>query len=190
MTTFVLTPGAPELPEREGDRPVTTRPSRELAFPHQQVTQTAPVDMQEQLFARAASLPGITVGDSGVSVPGARAFHLDPERAGGPKDAFQVGTEFAHIHPAGDGSLHLKLPPDVYDEVLEKGWGEPHPISGTMLVFGPRNRFELETVWQIVLASYRWALGEWPAPASRSAPPAPPARPAGRPAPGPEAAAS
>ena len=41
------------------------------------------------------------------------------------------------------------------------GWAT-HPISGTMLVFGPRDERELEIVWQIVLASYRFALGDWP----------------------------
>ena len=93
-------------------------------------------------------------------MPGAQAFHLDAELAVGPSAAFQCGTEFAHVHPAGDGSLHLTLPPLVYDEVIAKGWGEPHPISGTMLVFAPRDRYELEVVWQLVITSYRFALGE------------------------------
>ena len=157
---LVLLPSAPELPRREGDRPVTTRPSQSLPFPHQQVTQTAPVGLQDELAARAASLEAVSTGDSCVSVPGARAFRLREEHAKGPAQAFQCATEFAHLHPPGDGSLHMTLPPAVYHEVLAKGWGEPHPISGTMLVFGPRDRFELELVWQILLTSYRYALGD------------------------------
>ena len=150
--SFVLQPGNAELEPRRGDPPLTTRPNREQPFPHQQLTQT-----------------DLSTGDSCVSVPGARAFILDPTVAAGPAAAFLCETEFAHLHPPGDGSLHIALPPDVYRAVQTAGWGVPHPISGTMLIFGPRDRRDLEIVWQIVLASYRFALGEWP----ESAPPTP-----------------
>lgn len=153
----------PSLNPRAGEPPITTRPTHDLAFPHQQVTQTAPVELQDRLVARASTLPHVLVGGSCVSVPGSRAFRLSDEAASGPPAAFQCATEFAHVHPAGDGSLHLTLPPTVYAEVLDKGWGEPHPISGTMMLYGPRDRLELETVWQLLLASYRFALGPEPA---------------------------
>jgi hypothetical protein len=117
--------------------------------------------MQEQLFVRAQSLPGVTVGKSLVSVPGARAFHLDEALARGPAGAFQRGREFAHLHPAHDGSLHMTLPPSLYEEVLANGWGEPHPVSGTMMVWGPRNEEELEVIWSLVRASYAYATGEY-----------------------------
>jgi luciferase-like monooxygenase len=117
--------------------------------------------MQEQLFTRAQALPGVSVGKSLVSVPGARAFHLDEALARGPNDAFQRGREFAHIHPAHDGSLHMTLPPRLYEEVLAKGWGEPHPVSGTMMVWGPRDEQELEVIWNLVRASHAYATGEY-----------------------------
>ena len=79
------------------------------------------------------TLPGVSTGDSCVSVPGARAFILDPALAAGPAAAFQCETEFAHLHPPGDGSLHIALPPDLYQAVQAADWGDPHPISGTML---------------------------------------------------------
>jgi hypothetical protein len=157
---LVVDPRSPDLPVRHGPPPLTTRPSAENPFPHQQVTQTAPADLQERLFRRAASLPGVTARESCVSVPGARAFHLDEDMARGPAAAFQCAREFAHLHPPGDGSMHLTLPASVYADVRAKGWGEPHPISGTMLVFGPRDEAELETAWQILLVSYRYALGD------------------------------
>jgi hypothetical protein len=150
-----------ELPQRSGPKPDTTRPSLERPEPHKQISQTAPPPMQEQLFMRAQSLAGVTVGKSLVSVSGARAFHLDEALARGPRAAFQRGREFAHIHPAHDGSLHMTLPPDVYDDVLAKGWGEPHPVSGTMMVWGPRNEEELEVVWNLVRTSYAYATGEY-----------------------------
>lgn len=148
------------VPRREGDAPTTSRPTADHPFPHQQLDQNAPTVMQEALFQRAIELPGITVGRSLVSLPDARAFHLDPELAQGPRPAFQRGTEFAHIHADYDGSLHLTLPPDLYNRVLEAGWGQPHPISGTMMLFGPRNEDELEVVWGIVRESYRYATND------------------------------
>jgi hypothetical protein len=160
--SFVLQPGNAQLERRRGDPPLTTRPSPEHPFPHQQLTQTAPIQLQEELLTRVLTLPGVSTGDSCVSVPGARAFILDQALATGPPAAFQCETEFAHLHPPGDGSLHIALPPDAYHAVHTAGWGDPHPISGTLLVFGPRDRRELEIVWQVVLASYRFGLGEWP----------------------------
>lgn len=149
----------PQLAVRSGPTPLTTRPNPELAFPHQQLTQTGPTDFGDVLVARGSLLPGVEVRDSCVSVPGARAFHVSADLATGPSEAFQCRTEFAHVHPAGDGSLHMTLPPRVHDDVVAKGWGEPHPISGTMLVFGPRDRRELEIIWQLVVTSYRFAIG-------------------------------
>ena len=154
-----IDPTNPVIPERRGERPVTTSPSADHAYPHQQVTQVAPVDLQDELVARAASLPGVEISDSCVSVPGTRAFRLDIDLAQGPAEAFQCENEFAHIHPPGDGSLHIALPDTVRNASREAGWGEPHPISGTMLIYGPRDTHELETVWQILLSSYRDALG-------------------------------
>lgn len=150
-----------ELEPRVGPKPETTKPKRDAPpIPHSQISQNAPLEWQEALFERIRALPGVSVGKSLVSVPGARAFHLDEAFARGPKDAFQRGREFAHIHPAHDGSLHVALPGEVYDAVLESGWGEPHPISGTMMVFGPRDAEELEIVFRVVKASCDYARGE------------------------------
>jgi phospholipase/carboxylesterase len=118
----------------------------------------------------------VVAGPSHVSVPGARAFHLDPSAAGGPPEAFMVGTEFAHLHPAQDGSLHLILPEANAREVIAHGWGEFHPLvaQGVMpptnlMVYGPRNDEELETVWRIVQASHANARGDAKAPPQPSA---------------------
>jgi phospholipase/carboxylesterase len=149
------------LPQRAGERPKTL-----YQMPHQQDSQIAPPEMQEALLERIAALPGVIVGPSGVSVPGARAFHLDPGHAAGPRDAFMVANEFAHLHPAYDGSLHLVLPEPAAREVIARGWGEFHPLveQGGMpptmvMVYGPRDEAELETVTQIVRASYDNATG-------------------------------
>ncbi len=149
-----------QLAARAGPKPETTHPTRENPSPHKQLTQNAPQALQDELFKRAEALASVRTGESLVSVPGARAFHLHREKAIGPGEAFQAATEFAHIHPSADGSLHMTLPPALYRDVIAKGWGEPHPISGTMLVFGPRDEQELETVWNLVRASYDYATNE------------------------------
>lgn len=161
-TPLTIDPDAPSFGDRVGAPPRTTEPDEAHAFPHQQLTQNAPREFQDELVIRAGRLPGVAIADSCISVPGARAFRLDPEIAAGrPDEAFQCDTEFAHIHPPGDGSLHMMLPVAVYDRILAVGWGTPHPISGTMLVFGPRTDDEVELVWQFIVTSYRYALGEF-----------------------------
>ena len=145
---------------RPGPRPETTPTN-----PHTQLTQNAPPELQERVFAFAGALPGVAVGPSGVSVPGARAFHL-PASERDERDAFMVGREFAHLHPASDGSLHLVLPPDEVDATIENGWAERHPLAGRhglpgniVMVYGPRDEDELGVVEDLVRASHAFAGG-------------------------------
>lgn len=77
------------------------------------------------------------------------------------------GTEFAHLHPPDDGSLHLVLTEDHAQAVIEAGWGEFHPLvelgvmpPTTVMIYGPRDEEELEVVWNIVQASYFNARGD------------------------------
>jgi phospholipase/carboxylesterase len=152
--------GIDALPERAGEFPRTSTNT-----PQEQLSQQAPPELQEQLFERLAKLDGVGTRDSAISVPGARAFVV--RKPGGPEDAFlvpQVG-EFAHLHPAYDGSLHLALPPALAADLLAKRWGVAHPLSGLrvtpgmVMVFGPRDEAELEVVAAIVATSHAWATG-------------------------------
>jgi hypothetical protein len=135
-------------------------------MPHQQLSQTAPVPLQEELWRRMSNLEGVQVGPSGVSLPESRALHLDQELALGPAEAFLVGSEFAHLHGPTDGSLHLTLPLDLAQEAIERGWAELHPIAAAgrapqtlIMLYGPRDETELETVWGLVQRSYEFARG-------------------------------
>jgi len=157
----IYLPATWSLPERRGPRPRTTPTN-----PHQQLDQNAPIHLQEALFERARALPGVRVGPSRISVPGARAFILDEELAAGPPEAFLVDREFAHLHPPYDGSLHLMLPETTARLVVAKGWGELHPLARrgwlpptAIMVYGPRDEDELEVVWTILQASYAFARG-------------------------------
>lgn len=87
-------------------------------------------------------------------------------RARGPSEAFLVGTEFAHLHGDGSGSLHVALPREVVTEAIDKGWAEMHPAvrmfglpSTLVMLHGPRDQGELETLWRLVQTSYEYARG-------------------------------
>jgi phospholipase/carboxylesterase len=150
------------LPDREGPRPTVS-----ADIPQEQRTENAPRELQERVFARIAALPGVSTRQSAISVPGARGFMLVPPRIG-PVDAFIVPSagEFAHVHPGYDGSLHVALPPALAADVIAKGWGAAHPLAGVRLtpgmvmVFGPRDDAELETVVGVITTSHAWASGE------------------------------
>jgi hypothetical protein len=143
------------LPARVGSRPEVIGPR-----PHAQRSQNAPAHLQGELARRALELPGVSEAESGVSVPGARAFVLDEATARGPSESFQTGREFAHLHPPHDGSLHMTLPTEVAEAAYAAGWGEPHPVSGTPLIFGPRDESELEVLWELLQSSYEYASGK------------------------------
>ena len=159
QVTWPALPGG-ELTRRSGPRPEVT-----WTIPQQQESQNAPTALQERLFDELRDLAGVDVGPSRISVPGARGLTL---REGSTDEhAFLVPEvgEFAHLHPAYDGSLHVVLPPELAADVSTKGWGRPHMWAGTrlspgfMLVHGPRDDDELATVRGIVAASHAYARG-------------------------------
>jgi phospholipase/carboxylesterase len=149
------------LPARAGARPRVS-----WTIPQQQESDTSPTEIQEQLFARIAGLPGVSTRQSAISVPGARGFMVQREDSG-PLDAFLVprAGEFAHLHPAYDGSLHVALPPALAADAVAKGWAVAHPLAGVRLtpgmvmVYGPRDAAELDSVAAIVAASHAYAVG-------------------------------
>lgn len=154
------------LPPRRGPRPRTTPTN-----PHTQLDQQ-PTDgeQREQLASAVFALPGVRERPSEISVPGARALCLEDPTAA-PEDAFFVGTEFAHLHPGRDQSLHVMLPPQLAPLAIEAGWAEPHPVAAqgylsanAVMVYAPRDDSERELVTALVRAAHAYATGAWPAP--------------------------
>jgi hypothetical protein len=150
------------LPQRIGSRP-RTGPE----IPHQQLDQIAPGEVQTELWRRMTTLEGVRAGRSGISLPDTRALHLEPQLALGPGQAYMVGTEFAHLHGAADGSLHVMLPAALASEAIDKGWAELHPMARRgmapptlVMLYGPRDQAELETIWELVVASHAFARGQ------------------------------
>lgn len=150
-----------ELPSRPGPKPKTTPHA-----PHTQLDQNPPSNIYDLLKDRAFDFPEVERRPSAISVPGAEALWYVGE--GGPRceAAFMIGNEFAHVHPPHDGSLHLMLPREDVRELLDKGWGEMHPMAllghippTAVMVFGPRDAREVELVLGIIGVSHAFASG-------------------------------
>ncbi|MEA2401608.1 MAG: hypothetical protein QOK00_2011 [Thermoleophilaceae bacterium] len=148
------------LPVRVGDRPRATPTN-----PHTQLNQQ-PDDLQwvEELTRRVFDLPGVVEEPSRISVPGARALVLAPGEAAGPPEAFLIGREFAHLHPAPDHSLHAMLPTETVTEAVSAGWAEPHPVAlrglipaTAVMLYAPRDEAEMDVIESLVRASHAFA---------------------------------
>lgn len=155
----VFTPDS--LPIRRGPRPRTT-----TSNPHMQLDQRPGELVIRALAARCFALPDVEERPSLVSVPGARAMWLLDNVPQGPRDAFLIGREFAHLHPLPDGSLHAALPGALAREAIAKGWAEPHPLGrfgivpeSVVMLYAPRNEDEVRIVSALIDASYRFAGG-------------------------------
>ena len=126
-----------DLRPRRGPRPTTTPTN-----PHTQLDQQPDDDDQRRLLAAAAfSLPGVLERPSLISVPGARALWL-ADGAGGPPEAFLIGSEFAHLHPGDDQSLHAMLPPGLADAIKRRARGSAmwHSLTLYSQLTGARRR--------------------------------------------------
>lgn len=150
------------LPIRSGDKPKTN-----YGLPHEQLDQNPPPEIYQALKDQAFDFPFVERRPSIISVPGAEALWLKEEGGRGCAEAFMRGNEFAHVHPPYDGSMHMTLPEDLVAEVLEQGWGESHPLvprgqapMSLVMIFGPRDKMELEVVVNLIGESYRFARGQ------------------------------
>jgi len=68
-------------------------------------------------------------------------------------------------------SIHVEVHPEDAKIIIDKGWGERHPLAnewapmgkflavGFMLVYAPRNLEEVEVVMRIMGAGMGWASG-------------------------------
>jgi hypothetical protein len=133
------------------------------AMPHMQIGVVPDLEIVTELARRAFSLPDIENRPTVVSVPGARALWLREGVSVAHPELIVAGREFDHIHP--DGSLHVILPPERARQATDAGWAEPHPLAayfgngGMVLLYTPRDRAELEVVWQLVVESYNYVTG-------------------------------
>lgn len=101
-----------------------------------------------------------------ISVPSSRAMWLDEDIKNTPKNGFmpppKTSREFAHLHK--DGSIHVCLPEKDIDVIYGAKWGEPHPYKhhgvNEILVYAPQNKQEMDTLKQVIVASYEYLTNE------------------------------
>ncbi|KAH0558582.1 hypothetical protein GP486_004761 [Trichoglossum hirsutum] len=153
---------AAKLPKRAGVRPKVTG-----IAPHRQITQKGTLanfaELSQSVRALAAAhATRLALGTSCFEKHGTGLFSLNPVNR-------TCNGEICHAHPS-DGSLHLTLHPADARVVLEKCWGERHPLarggwctrfvpSGFVMVYAPRDAEELKVVMEIIRAAVWWVSG-------------------------------
>jgi hypothetical protein len=101
-----------------------------------------------------------------MAFPSSLALCLRDDFADGPPDAFIDNHEFCLLHSLPGASIHLTLPREVRDSVIQLGWAEQHPgaragiIPQTVvMLYAPRDSEELRIAFQLICASSRFAKG-------------------------------
>ncbi len=148
------------LPTRQGPRPrIGVHP-----VPHRQLDQFAEGTMRQQLDQVFNSF--VSANDKRVCF--SKSFY---EKRNDAVTLIDVDNshalakishgEAAHIHPA-DGSMHMIFSPSDAKQIIEKGWGERHPLAGVpnfdlpdtyLMIYTPRDPQELAVTAQLLLAA-------------------------------------
>ena len=147
------------LPQRAGPRPQTT-----ANVPHVQIGIKSDPEVDAELLRLVSMLPGVEVRPTVVSLPGAKGFWLNENLPLAHPEVIVGGREFAHVHP--DGSLHASLSPKRSREAVAAGWAIRHPWAdqrqgweGFVMLYTPKNKAELGTVFQLIVDSYNFVTG-------------------------------
>ncbi|UWQ91015.1 DUF5519 family protein [Rhodobacteraceae bacterium M382] len=150
---------AETLPTRETPPPRTTD-----GVPHVQIGIHAVPELSEALLKAVGELPGVNLGPTRVSLPGAIGFQLADDMPLAHPEVIVGGREFAHLHP--DGSLHVSLEPEMANAAIKSGWAVSHPWAdqregwdGFVMIFTPSTQFELNIVIRLVRESYDFVTG-------------------------------
>jgi len=150
-----------QLPLRAGPAPRST-----VHPPQQQLEQIPDLKTHQAFWDRVESWPDVDKAPSMRAPDGTLGLFLRPADARGPAEAFMLDTEFAHLHPLPDGSLHMVLPPSVRAQAIKKGWAIPHPLAGLptvspliVLVYAPRDAAEQDVVVSLISAAEAFARG-------------------------------
>lgn len=153
-----------KLPDRSSPTPSTTK-----GVPHVQIGVEVVPEISSALLRRVSSVPGIEIGETVVSLPGAKGFWISEDVTLARPDVIVRGREFAHLHP--DGSLHASLSPEHANEAVSSGWAIHHPWAdqrpgweGFVMIYTPSSMDELEVVLQLVMESYNFVTGKVSAP--------------------------
>ena len=165
--TIVYTIEKVELPERDGTPPATTS-----GVPHHQIDVDPVPEVNDELFRRVFSIPGI---ESQPSVIGSwDGIWVSEQLQIIVQDAIISEREFGHIHY--DGSLHIFLEPDRAIEAIKTGWAVAHPFAvqqgdaspdpnsqdweGFVMLYTPQSIDELNVTFQLIVDSFNYVTGQ------------------------------
>ncbi len=148
-----------EIPKRSGPRPKTTE-----KVPHVQIGVKPVSEVNEELFRRVYSIPGIENRKSVIS--GWRGLWLNEQVTVSVPEATIDGREFAHIH--NDGSLHIFLDPSRSIEAVESCWAILHPFAvesregwdGFVMLYTPQSFDELDVTFQLIVDGYNYVTAQ------------------------------
>lgn len=151
------------LPRRTGPRPTIAgiAPQRQLDQPGCPIMYQLLRTSLDNLADQQPEL--LRIGTSCFEKNGLALFSQSPINA-------TCRGEICHVHHS-DRSMHMNLHPDDARVVLERGWGERHPLArgGWMrayvprefvMVYAPRDRAELDVVCRIIEAAAFWVTGK------------------------------
>lgn len=144
---------------RKGNLPKTSEAPKNTNIAHRQLNQNNNNPFWNDILTEIQSWPHIIKKHSEVSVQGAVGFFIDPEYANHDKLKFMRSTEFGHLHPITDGSMHIIVPKDIKEELLKAKWAELHPRDDKLIMlYAPRTKDEYEMVIHILKIAYQNAL--------------------------------
>jgi shikimate kinase len=149
-----------DIPERTGKAPKVAG-----YVPHQQIDQHSNKEVFEALKMRAAELPHVSLIKSRTTVDESIGLSIDP----GVKLHPKAEREFTHLNvEPGPGSFHVKLPTEILDYIVSRGWGIYHPMSEVLrgrpgqiavaLVYAPRDMEELEVAMAILNYAHEFSI--------------------------------
>ncbi|MYW00038.1 luciferase family protein [Streptomyces sp. SID3343] len=157
------------LPTRDGARPQVARhpiPHRVLGRPASESLREEIRGVFDEFAARRA--PALEYRTSRWEKHHRALFALS-----GDDDAHatsgEAGHEVGHVHPA-DGSMHMVLGPADAQHVIDRGWGELHPLAGVAyelpagytLLYPPRTHDDIDPLRTILSAAVHHTTGEPP----------------------------
>jgi hypothetical protein len=161
-TSTTSSPSSSVLPARPGPRPKIHG-----IAPQRQITQKSPPAIYTLL---STSLRSLAADPSNALLERTSCFEKHSTGLFTATPLTRVcGGEICHAHPS-DGSLHLSLHPADVKILIEKGWGERHPLARGgwcrrfvpkefVLVYAPRDEEEVGVVMRVVAASVWWVSG-------------------------------
>ena len=124
-------------------------PEASNGVPHVQLGVEPNPGLSGRLLEQVARFPGVRIGPTRISLPGAVGFQLDDDISLAHPEVIVGGREFAHLHP--DGSLHASLDPDLAMKAVQAGWAIAHPWAnqregweGFVMIYTPTTEEELD----------------------------------------------